>query len=156
MEGCSSTFMRLAEHLTALRTWCKQCLPGWCKPDVLRPGILGMQGSYQYGHTTTAMHKLSTHTPSAPVKSCQSSRELDNQGTVIFLFFGGHLDGYLVRSYFAGWRTLTPQRGMIASHSANMVRHPRGSYIVIPIAVSGVATPENKVTHRRCHPQTRK
>ena len=103
--------MRLAEHLTALRTWCKQCLPGWCKPDVLRPGILGMQGSYQYGHTTTAMHKLSTHTPSAPVKSCQSSRELDNQGTVIFLFFGGHLDGYLVRSYFAGWRTLTPHKG---------------------------------------------
>ena len=37
-------------------------------------------------------------------------------------------------------------RGMIASRSVNMVRHPRGSYIVIPIAVSGVATPENKVT----------
>ena len=37
-------------------------------------------------------------------------------------------------------------RGMIASHSVNnMVRHPRGSYIIIPIAVSGVATPENKV-----------
>ena len=32
-----------------------------------------------------------------------------------------------------------------------MVRHPRGSYIVIPIAVSGVATPENKVTHWHCH-----
>ena len=31
---------------------------------------------------------------------------------------------------------------MIASRSVNMVRHPRGSYIVIPIAVSGVATPE--------------
>ena len=30
-----------------------------------------------------------------------------------------------------------------ASRSVNMVRHPRGSYIVIPIAVSGVATPEN-------------
>ena len=26
--GCSSPFMRLAEHLTALRAWCKQCLPG--------------------------------------------------------------------------------------------------------------------------------
>ena len=36
-------------------------------------------------------------------------------------------------------------RGMIASHSVNMVRHPRGSYIVIPIAVSGVATPEHKI-----------
>ena len=31
----------------------------------------------------------------------------------------------------------------------NMVRHPRGSYIVIPIAVSGVVTPKNKVTHWR-------
>ena len=27
-----------------------------------------------------------------------------------------------------------------------MARHPRGSYIVIPIAVSGVVTPENKVS----------
>ena len=36
---------------------------------------------------------------------------------------------------------------MVASRSVNMVRHPRGSYIVltIPIAVSGVDTPENKV-----------
>ena len=43
-------------------------------------------------------------------------------------------------------------RGMIASRRVNMVRHPRGSYIAIPIAVSGVATPENKATHWRCHP----
>ena len=28
LEGRSSIFMRLAEHLTALRAWCKQCLPG--------------------------------------------------------------------------------------------------------------------------------
>ena len=26
---CSSPFMRLAEHLTALRALCKECLPGW-------------------------------------------------------------------------------------------------------------------------------
>ena len=45
LEGCSSPFMRLAEHVTARRAWCKQCLPGWCKPDVLRPGIVGMRGS---------------------------------------------------------------------------------------------------------------
>ena len=43
-------------------------------------------------------------------------------------------------------------RRMIASRRVNMVSHPRGSCIVIPIAVSGVATPENKVTHWRCHP----
>ena len=51
---------------------------------------------------------------------------------------------------------LTPHKGddgMIASpiNSMDMVRHPRGSYIVIPIAVSGVATPENK-THWLWHP----
>ena len=27
MVGFSSPFMRLARHLTALRAWCKQCLP---------------------------------------------------------------------------------------------------------------------------------
>ena len=29
LEGYSSPFMRLAEHLTALRAWCEQCLPDW-------------------------------------------------------------------------------------------------------------------------------
>ena len=33
---------------------------------------------------------------------------------------------------------------MIAFRSVNLVRHPRGSYIVIPIAVSGVTGPEIK------------
>ena len=36
-------------------------------------------------------------------------------------------------------------RGIIASRSVNMARHLPGSYMVIPDAVSGVATPENKV-----------
>ena len=46
---------------------------------------------------------------------------------------------------------------MIASRNRNMVRRPRGSFIVVtPIAVSGVATPENKETHWRCHPQCNK
>ena len=70
---------------------------------------------------------------------------------VPFLYlFGGLYDGYRVRSYCARWMTLTRRRGndrMIASRSVDMVRHPRGSYIVMPIAVSGVATPENEVTH---------
>ena len=43
-------------------------------------------------------------------------------------------------------------KGIIASRSVDVVRYPRGSYIVIPIVVFGVATPENKVTHWRCHP----
>ena len=33
--GCSSPFMRLAQHLAALRAWCKQCLSCRRKPDVL-------------------------------------------------------------------------------------------------------------------------
>ena len=37
--------MRLAQYLTALRAWSKQCLPGRWKPDVLRPGNVGTLGS---------------------------------------------------------------------------------------------------------------
>ena len=43
LVGRSSPFMRFAQHLTALRTWYKQCVPGRWKPDVLRPGIVGMR-----------------------------------------------------------------------------------------------------------------
>ena len=39
---------------------------------------------------------------------------------------------------------LRTTRGMVASRNMNMVRHSRGSYIVMPVAVSGVVTPENK------------
>ena len=41
-------------------------------------------------------------------------------------------------------------RGMIASRRVNMVRHPRGSYIVIPITGSGVATPGSKKVGTKC------
>ncbi|CAN0126745.1 unnamed protein product [Laminaria digitata] len=44
LVGCGSLFVR-PEHLTALRAWCRRYLPGRWKPDVLRPGIAGMQGS---------------------------------------------------------------------------------------------------------------
>ena len=37
--------MRLAQHLTALRAWCKQCLPGRWNPHVPRPGTVVMRGS---------------------------------------------------------------------------------------------------------------
>ena len=36
--------MRLPEHLTALRAWCMQRLPGAGKPDVLRHGIVESGG----------------------------------------------------------------------------------------------------------------
>ena len=42
-------------------------------------------------------------------KTCQSLRELDNQGTISF--FDGHHDGCRVRSYCAGWRALTQHKG---------------------------------------------
>ena len=45
---------RRTPHVS-LRAWCKQCLPGRWKPGVLRPGIVGMQGSMVI-YTTTAMH----------------------------------------------------------------------------------------------------
>ena len=45
-------------------------------------------------------------------KTFRSRRELDHQGAVFLFFpFGGHHDGYLVRPYCAGWRTLTPHKG---------------------------------------------
>ena len=43
--GCSPPFMRLTSRLTAVRAWCKQCLHGQQKPDVLCPGIVGTRGS---------------------------------------------------------------------------------------------------------------
>ena len=45
-----------------------------------------------------------------------------------------------VRSYCAGWRTLTPYMRndrITQCDSVYMVRHPRGSYIAYKIAVSG-------------------
>ena len=36
---------RIVEHLIAFRAWRQQYLPGRRKPDVLRPGIVGMRGS---------------------------------------------------------------------------------------------------------------
>ena len=39
LVGCTSPSMRLAQHLTALRAWCRQSLPGRKKTDTLHPGI---------------------------------------------------------------------------------------------------------------------
>ena len=47
-------------------------------------------------------------------------------------------------------------RGIIVSRSVNRVRHPRGSYMAIPIAFFGVVIPQNKITHWRCHSYSRK
>ena len=69
LVGCS--WMQLTLHATrrtphgASRLVHMQCLPGPSKPDVLRPGIVGMQGSC--GDTTTAMHDMSAPHPSPPL-----------------------------------------------------------------------------------------
>ena len=87
-------------------------------------------------------------------KTCQSLRVLENQDGTVFFFFRLavtmmviELD-HIARGEEPYFRT----GGMIASRSGNMERHQRGSCIVIPIAASGVATPEDKVIHWRCHP----
>ena len=82
-------------------------------------------------------------------KICQSLRELDNQGTVfVFVFLAVTMMVIELRRRScccAEWRTLKLRtRRMIASRSVNMARHPQGSYLVIPTAVSGVATPETQ------------
>ena len=64
--------MRLTEHLTALRAWCKQCLPGWRKFDELRPGIVGMRGSMVVGLRPCAnpVHPLPSPPPQKHTRGC--------------------------------------------------------------------------------------
>ena len=98
-----------------------QAMSAWLtKPDVLRPGIVGLRGSM----VTPPGPCTTEHTPPPTIqqlasvgtddvklymyigvrvgwqrrcKTCQSLRELDNQGKVFILFFGHH-DGTRVRS----------------------------------------------------------
>ena len=62
----SSPFLRLTEHRTALRAWCKQRRPGRWKPDMLLPGNVGMRGSNSYGLKTTVMHGHDYFPPPLP------------------------------------------------------------------------------------------
>ena len=68
LEKCSAPFMRLAEHLTALRAWCKQCLPDWRKPDVLRPGMVGMRGSTAIRRRACAQTEYTPPLPPRPLR----------------------------------------------------------------------------------------
>ena len=50
----------------------------------------------------------------------------------------------------AGWRTFTPHKGNddgITYLVGFMVRHPRGSYIALPLLSLEVVIPDVKVTH---------
>ena len=73
-------------------------------------------------------------------KTCQSLRELAIQSTVFFFFSAVTMVVIVLDHIVRGGEPYLRTRRMIASRSVNMVRHPRGSCIVIPIAVSGVAT----------------
>ena len=78
-------------------------------------------------------------------KPCQSLRVVDNQ-VLFFIRFVFSAVAMMVVELDHIVRGGEPQprtRGMIAC-SVNMVRHPPGRYILISIAVSEVATPENK------------
>ena len=63
LVGCSSPFMRLAKHLTALRAWCKQ-MSAWSAKTRRAPSR-HCRDARVYGHTTTAMHD-NDYTPPPP------------------------------------------------------------------------------------------
>ena len=63
LAGCSSPFMRLAQHLTALRAWCKQ-MSAWSVKTRRAPSR-HCREARAYGLTTTAMHN-NEYTPSSP------------------------------------------------------------------------------------------
>ena len=83
--------------------------------------------------------------------TCRSLHELDHQGTV-FLFFA--VDHSWGSSYIicAGWRTFTPHKEEWLYHLVFMVRHTRGSCMLLPVLSVEVAIPEMKSTHESCHP----
>ena len=64
LEGCGSPFMRLAEHLTALRACCKQY--AWLVKSRRAPSRHSRDARV-YSYTTTAMHTLSIPPPPPPL-----------------------------------------------------------------------------------------
>ena len=63
-----SPFMRLAQHLTALRTWCKKAMSAWSVKTRRAPSR-HCRDARVHGHTTTAMHGMSTP-PNPPPPRC--------------------------------------------------------------------------------------
>ena len=61
LVGCRSPFMRLDEDLTALRAWCKQCLPGSVKTR--RAPSRYVRDARVHGPTTAIMRYMSAHLP---------------------------------------------------------------------------------------------
>ena len=62
LDGCTPTdFVVFLSYPPLPSPFARQCLPGRCKPVVLRPGIVG--DARVYRHMTTAMHDMSTRPP---------------------------------------------------------------------------------------------
>ena len=59
--GCSSPFMRLLEHITALGAWCKQCLPAGSVKARHAPSRHGGDARV-YGYTTTRSSVIISYT----------------------------------------------------------------------------------------------
>ena len=76
--------MPLTEHLTALRAWLKQCLPGRCKSGVLHPGNVGMRGSM-----VTQLRSCMTMRAPSPSKRRNLWDELDGGHTLVSTAHGG-------------------------------------------------------------------
>ena len=64
-DECRSQFTLHATRQNASRRFTLvQALSAWSlKPDVLRPGIVGMRGARVHGHKTTAMHDMRVPSP---------------------------------------------------------------------------------------------
>ena len=79
-DGAHPPFMRLPEHLTALRSWCKQCLPGRRKPDMLCPGFVWMRKitGHDYGH---ARHEYTHPPPPALTTTAATTTTVDVAAT---------------------------------------------------------------------------
>ena len=84
LVACSSPFMRLAGHLMALRAWCKRCLPGRWKADVLCPSIVGVRGSMVIRLWPYMI--MSTPVPPPPLSHSLLAAELEARERARLLF----------------------------------------------------------------------
>ena len=106
--GCSLPLIRLGEHFTAIRASCKRCLPGRWKPDMLRPGIVGVRRAILYNMVIPLRPWVNVEYIACETRF--SSRELDNQRSVTndTLVYGQTGIGGRHGWRWAMWKTLTP------------------------------------------------
>ena len=79
-------------------------------------------------------------------KTCHSLHELDHQGTVFF-FFGGQLQLAVELDSLCEVENFYSARREWSYHAVFMVRHPRGSYVILSLLSMEMAIPEIKLSH---------